>query len=82
MDCLEKETVDHPLDEQMAVDRLLASCRTNRGWQSEALACLSWAAPALRSRIAEGLATVRPLPGNEQQYAAALAAANRGDDAD
>ncbi len=80
--CMAKESELTPLDDEIAVDRLLELCRTNNiGWQSDALVALSRVTPRLRTRVSQGLATVVCLPLNEKEYAAAVEAASRREDA-
>jgi len=80
--CIAKESELTPLDDEIAVDRLLELCRTNNiGWQSDALVALSRVTPRLRSRVSLGLATVECLPLNEKEYAAAVEATSRREDA-
>ena len=79
--CMAKESESTPLDDEVAVDRLLELCRTNNiGWQSDALVALSRVTPRLRSRVSLGLATVECLPLNENEYAAAVEATSRRED--
>ena len=79
--CIAKESKLTPLDDEIAVDRLLELCRTNNiGWQSDALVALSRVTPRLRSRVSLGLATVECLPLNEKEYAAAIEATSRRED--
>ena len=79
--CIAKESELTPLDDKVAVDRLLELCRTNNiGWQSDALVALSRVTPRLRSRVSLGLATVECLPLNEKEYAAAIEATSRRED--
>ena len=79
--CVQKEVESHPLDDAACVIRLLEICRTNRGsLQSDSLEALSRVTPHLRATVANGLSTVRVLPGNEKRFAAAVEAASRRED--
>jgi hypothetical protein len=79
--CVAKESELTPLDDEVAVDRLLELCRTNNiGWQSGALVALSRVTPRLRARVSLGLTTVGCLPLNEREYASAVEATGRRED--
>lgn len=79
--CIDKESESTPLDDDVAVTRLLELCRTNNGgWQSHSLEALSRVTPRLRATVANGLATARVLPGNEKRFAAAVEATSRRED--
>ena len=78
---IDKDTESYPLDDDVAVERLLELCRTNHGgYQSHSLDALSRVTPRLRATVANGLSTVTVLPGNEKRFAAAVEATSRRED--